>query len=603
MASEDLQRFFEDIAPSIKVSPLAGDVAFDEAIYLRFNPDIALAVKRGEFLSGYQHYLEFGQREGRVFQAPTAARHNQFVFAGNAAPAKDEAAPRVHLEVLMLSPHGVFLNGWAADSDCPIERLHLRGSGWSFWLGADLLARVRRHDVEAALETGLAHAYGFWSFVASHQEIPPGECKVTVFFANGTSSEQHSAVLRRHDADLLNIVLGYLAASHHYGNAHVSAIGTIEGGIGRHIIEFNKAISRGIVRTAHVERFHVRSRPPKASIVVCLYGKPEFLFVQACLYHRCPGIEDYEFIYVSNSPDIIERLLAEARIASRIYGIDQTCVLLTGNAGFGAANNIAAQYARSDRILIVNPDVFPRDPDWAIKHTDLLAEAPPARTRLFGVPLYYDDGSLMHGGMYFDMDRPVLARSGSIASKRLLRVEHYGKGAPPEDPVFTRARPVGAVTGAFISVERAWFERLGGFTEDYVFGHYEDADLCLKSAAQGVSPWLQDIQMWHLEGKGSTRLAMHDGASLVNRWLFSECWADKVEARHVLGPANVQNVLAEHAKRAKSPGPALPVLIAEDRGREREHASDATAPARIRAADATPMRRAQAPRKFARAER
>jgi hypothetical protein len=30
--------------------------------------------------------------------------------------------------------------------------------------------------------------------------------------------------------------------------------------------------------------------------------------------------------------------------------------------------------------------------------------------------------------------------------------------------------------------------------------------------------------MWHLEGHGSTRLPVHEGGALVNRWLFSSTW-------------------------------------------------------------------------------
>jgi hypothetical protein len=70
---------------------------------------------------------------------------------------------------------------------------------------------------------------------------------------------------------------------------------------------------------------------------------------------------------------------------------------------------------------------------------------------------------------------------------------------------------------------------LGGFTEDYVFGHYEDADLCLKSMVSGTMPWMHDLRLWHLEGKGSTRRPVHEGGSLVNRWLFSARWAGLIE--------------------------------------------------------------------------
>jgi hypothetical protein len=39
-----------------------------------------------------------------------------------------------------------------------------------------------------------------------------------------------------------------------------------------------------------------------------------------------------------------------------------------------------------------------------------------------------------------------------------------------------------------------------------------------------VAPWIHDIRLWHLEGKGSTRLPVHEGGSYVNRGIFSDRW-------------------------------------------------------------------------------
>jgi GT2 family glycosyltransferase len=111
-----------------------------------------------------------------------------------------------------------------------------------------------------------------------------------------------------------------------------------------------------------------------------------------------------------------------------------------------------------------------------------------------------------------------------MTGREMIRVEHYGKGDPEWSTIYNQSRPVPAVTGAFISIDRDWFEHLSGFTEDFVFGHYEDADLCLKSISQGYAPWMHDIRMWHLEGKGSTRLPVHEGGSYVNRAFFSAQW-------------------------------------------------------------------------------
>jgi GT2 family glycosyltransferase len=234
-------------------------------------------------------------------------------------------------------------------------------------------------------------------------------------------------------------------------------------------------------------------------------------------------------------------------------------VFQSDNAGFGAANNVAVQFARSDRLLCVNPDVFPQRRNWAQRHSDLIASLPAQQVRLFGSTLCYEDGTLMHGGMYFDVDVGVHTSQDAITRRSLIRVEHYGKGAPLWAAQYAESRPVPAVTGAFISVERAWFEKLGGFTEDYVFGHYEDADLCLKSLRAGVPAWLHDLRMWHLEGKGSHRLPQHEGGSLLNRWLFSRRWETTI-VPDLVGRAPRHQLLqarsAEDAAAAGPPGPS-----------------------------------------------
>jgi hypothetical protein len=43
---------------------------FDEDWYLSAYPDVALAVSSGVFRSGYDHYKQFGRREGRLGKRP-----------------------------------------------------------------------------------------------------------------------------------------------------------------------------------------------------------------------------------------------------------------------------------------------------------------------------------------------------------------------------------------------------------------------------------------------------------------------------------------------------------------------------------------------------
>ncbi len=514
-------------------------VTFDEDGYLRLNPDVAESIRRGEVPSGYHHFVAYGFREGRALPGTPVEPRNLLIRpqARGQADLGVTSDIAFSCEALLVSPTGaILLIGWVDDTSSPLNFIRIRTAGWRIVLDTSTMIRIRRGDVENAISKPIPHRFGFIAFLYSGERIEStGKGAIELWLKNGAQLVFELPVRQLAELELRNVLLTRLAEADFHGSPAVERIACLDDGMGAQLVAFNRGITGRLLAAPYHERFGTPRRKLRGSIVVCLYGKSEYLWAQNALFSGLPGIQDYEFIYVSNSPELGEALMREARIGSFIYGVCQTIVVLPGNAGFGAANNIALSVARSDRIMNVNPDVFPRDPDWAAKHTALLDSAPAEQTRLFGVPLYYDDGSLMHGGMFFECDDSISVVDGVLKRRQLLRVEHYGKGAPPESSTFLRARPVPAVTGAFISSDRAWFEKLGGFTEDFVFGHYEDADLCLKSLEAGTAPWLHDIRLWHFEGKGSTRLPPHEGGSAVNRWLFSRRWGDLVNTQ-LLGP-------------------------------------------------------------------
>lgn len=513
-------------------------VTFDETAYLEENPDVAFAIARGDVASGYAHFLKYGLKEGREPPPPRDEPRQRIIrFAPREAMLAPAMAVSHYVEALVVSRGGgLLVVGWLDDAADPIDALRISCPGWRATLDGPSLARARRRDVEAALGGGLSHPYGFLGLLfASGPIAVAGECRIELVLSSGRTAVSAATPRLVEDLELRDLALSQIASADHFGNPHVQAIAGLGAAIGDEVVRLNRHVTDALIASPYVERFGRSDRAYDGSLVICLYGKAEFLFLQAALFGAVQHMDRYELIFVSNSPELSEVLLREARVCVRTYGLDIQVVILPGNAGFGAANNVGVRVARSDRILIVNPDVFPMDRSWAQRHAELVAAAPADQTRLFGSSLYYDDGSLMHGGMYFELDRALSMAGERHRVCQLMRVEHYGKGTPAGLPDFVRPRPVPAVTGAFISCARDWFETLGGFTHDYVFGHYEDADLCLKSLSAGVAPWLHDLKLWHLEGKGSTRLPVHEGGSLVNRWLFSATWGGMV-TESLLGP-------------------------------------------------------------------
>lgn len=542
----------------------AADPDFQEEAYLRAFPDVARAVARGDLQSAWQHYSTAGAAEQRL-QRPEYLRES-----GRYRPSPPAAAPAppeaFGIDAVIVSESGaIFLVGWASDRYNRLVAVSIGSETFGASRDWTQFARLRRPDVEAALKASNPHPYGFWIFDRPRDDEqwrrprPGAPYRIELRFANGATAETSVVPTARDDWELRDEIMAYFTTCQYLGNPTIEAFSHLDNGCGDMLVAFNRSISRGITASAAVQRFGPRQPRFAGSIIVPLFGLADYLFLQANAFAGGPGIANYEFIYVVNSPDLIERLQREARINEMIYGLPQTLVLLAGNAGFGAANNVAVQFAQSDRLLCLNPDVFPYDADWARRHTELVANLPAAQTRLFGTTLYYSDGSLMHGGMYLDCDIGIQVSQGGITQRPVLRVEHYGKGAPVQAAQFTRPRPVPAVTGAFISVERAWFEKLGGFTEDYVFGHYEDADLCLKSLQAGTPSWLHDIRMWHLEGKGSRRLPQHEGGALVNRWLFSRTWNAAI-VPDIVGRVPQHKLLT--GEPAMAPAPQVPQAAA-----------------------------------------
>jgi len=506
---------------------------FDEAAYMTAFPKIADAIRGGLFRSAHDHYRRRGAAENRLaeprYRKALAANMQLRALSGPTSPAAplDGQVPS-NIDTFLVADGGwAVVIGWIDDRTQNLASVSVACADGRRFI-ARHIARCRRPDAEAATGCPPGTLLGFWALI----QMPLADAAArggSILLSCGGEPISFTARPRvMPTVALRDAVFEYLAGATYFGAPAVETCLQLARGVGEDLLALNQAVSSNITTRANVERYGRQGRGFVASIVVCLYGRLEYVFLQAAFFSAAAGAEAYEFVYVCNSPELTEGLQREARLAARLYGLSITLIILPGNAGFGAANNVAVRHARSDRVIMLNPDVFPRDELWPARHAALISTLPAEQTHLFGVPLFYDDGSLMHGGMFFEADTGLSVRPDGIVALSLLRVEHYGKGAPPDTPLYRQSRRVPAVTGAFISADRAWFERLGGFSESYVFGHYEDADLCLKSWQAGGAVWLHDVPMWHLEGKGSNRRAAHEGGSVVNRWLFTTLWGERV---------------------------------------------------------------------------
>ena len=260
---------------------------------------------------------------------------------------------------------------------------------------------------------------------------------------------------------------------------------------------------------------------PLVSVVVPLYRNLGFQRFQVAALAADPGMRRVEVIFVLDSPE--QRAEAEhlLRGLHAMHGMPMLLAVMPANMGYGPANNDAAKHARGRYLLLLNSDVVPAAPGW-LAHLLAPLEADRA-IGAAGPKLLFEDGSIQHAGLLFERD----------ASDGIWLNRHFHKGYARGHAPANRARAVPGVTGAALLVRRRLFEAVGGFTEDYIVGDYEDSDLCLKLRGLGAGiAYAPAAELFHFERRS---IRLHPGytrtlASSCNRRLHHERWDGTIAA-------------------------------------------------------------------------
>lgn len=155
------------------------------------------------------------------------------------------------------------------------------------------------------------------------------------------------------------------------------------------------------------------------------------------------------------------------------------------NIGFAAGCNLGATAATADWLAFVNPDCV-LDAATFDEILDVFAAKPQAW--LVGGHLQHPDGREQRGGR-----REVLTPwRAFIEVSRLDRIfpnhPYFARLNNYEDEPVHEAVPVPTVSGAFMMISRAHYERLGGM-DDNMFLHFDDVDLCIRVQQQGGEVW------------------------------------------------------------------------------------------------------------------
>lgn len=284
-----------------------------------------------------------------------------------------------------------------------------------------------------------------------------------------------------------------------------------------------------------VKRWGPVPERPKLSVVVPLYGRIDFMEYQLNWFNcwlRCGGEEalDYQLIYVLDDPRLLEAFEALSRRCQVLYRMPFETVINAVNLGFAGANNVGAEQARGEVLLLLNSDVLPSD-----MHSLALMlrswRQHQGRIGALGARLLFDNGGLQHAGMKFVRQDDLPGRLSEVWLN-----EHPMKGLKLEFAAeeLEALQEVEAVTGACLMIDTVLFREIGGLNTEFVIGDFEDSDLCLRVRELGL-PVMVDLDacFYHLErqsvGHGESDDLLKIKVVAMNASTHQEKWGGAIE--------------------------------------------------------------------------
>lgn len=421
----------------------------------------------------------------------------------------------VHVDVfLALNEKSFYIGGWMQDHGGTVTHLTaISPEGHR----AELLTKAHRHrrlDVEQLyrdpreIDEGRGHGFVCYFELDAPSRLPAGWV-VEMRTSGGSGLETTAPEAMRDKKAIREVLLSDFAK---------------EGPLmeelrANHLLPAISRFQQKQQALARVEATRQYGTPPRSaevSIIIPLYKRIDFLEHQLAQFVHDPEIAKADLIYVLDSPEQAELLKELAAHLFELYQVPFRLVILAHNVGFSGANNMGASVASGRLLLLLNSDILPDRPGWL----ERMAAFHRSRQNIgaLGAKLLFEDDSIQHAGLYFSR----LARSGEWENL------HYFKGLHRSLPAANVTRPVPAVTAACLMIDRELYQKAGGLRGIYVQGDYEDSDLCLRLAEQGLQNWyLAAVELYHLEGQ-SYDLASRSKNGTFNRWLHTRLWNERI---------------------------------------------------------------------------
>ncbi|MBV8359922.1 MAG: glycosyltransferase family 2 protein [Deltaproteobacteria bacterium] len=431
----------------------------------------------------------------------------------------DHSNPRysLHLDLAIpIAEEGIFLAGWF-NGEPEVSTRIICHCGWSRFAVSDNWMRHVRPDVTSHLSNlGIQvvdHQHGFTCYVP----LSNGDAPYFLSVVSDSGEVQRMRVMLYEKAEsALQTVRALLTI---FKSEHPDLRLLMDRQIGP-AVWAAWAARKKPSRKPIVRYYGARPSEPSVSIIVPLYGRHDFAEYQMALFADDPEFQSTELIYIVDDPTIFAEFSNVCADLYETYRVPFVVRYCGANLGFAGANNFGAEVARGQYLLLLNSDVLPKQPRWVSELVRIYRSLP--HPGLVGAKLLYDDGSLQHAGIEFRRYSPW----GDLWINA-----HPFKGLSPLG--LSGVHEVDAVTAACAVIETSLYRELGGFSEDYIVGDFEDSDLCLRASAAGRRNYVAlDIELYHLERQSQNQtgdVTWRTNLSIYNCWLHNSRWADLIQ--------------------------------------------------------------------------
>lgn len=265
------------------------------------------------------------------------------------------------------------------------------------------------------------------------------------------------------------------------------------------------------------------------SIIIPVHSNLEYTHRCLTAIHQTSYLHNVEIIIIDNNADPkTKKLLSTLDDFAKV-------IINEKNESYSHANNQGAAIATGKYLVFMNNDVQGIS-GWLEAFEDTFEKDPTIGIQ--GAKLLYQNEKIQHAGIVW----------GPIPELNNMNLHyHIHLLDEAEDSKVNVSKEYQMVTGALLAIRRELFHEVGGFDENYYFGH-EDLDLCMKVRKAGYKVWYNHkASAYHYESMTKKDVGLEkferffknaDSYDKANHEYFLSKWSDIIEVdadKHLRG--------------------------------------------------------------------